>query len=87
MTEGSLIAPFLGALQACVSVLLTLCYGVIARRFGMVRDSSIKDMSSLCVKVFFPSLMVINLGSQLDVQSVRNYAVVLGKKKKVSLWQ
>ncbi|PGH23928.1 hypothetical protein AJ80_01990 [Polytolypa hystricis UAMH7299] len=77
MPAKELITSFLGALQACVSVLLTLCYGVIARRSGLVRDSSIRDMSALCVKVFFPALMVVNIGAQLRVEKVGNYAPVV----------
>ena len=49
-TEG--LAPaFLGALQASVAVLLTIGYGVIASQYGILRDSSAKDISKLCVKM------------------------------------
>ncbi|RHZ55764.1 Auxin Efflux Carrier superfamily [Aspergillus thermomutatus] len=68
---------FLGALQACISVLLTLSYGVAARHMGMVRESSIKDMSGVGIKLFFPALMIINLGSHLHASSILNYVPVL----------
>lgn len=49
-TEG--LAPaFLGALQASVAVLLTIGYGVIASQYNILRDSSAKDISKLCVKL------------------------------------
>lgn len=81
MVSNGLIAPFLGALQACISVLLTLCYGVAARKMRMVQEVSIKDMSALGVKLFFPALLIVNLGSHIHSGSVLNYVPVLGKSK------
>ncbi|KAL1987565.1 hypothetical protein VTN96DRAFT_3165 [Rasamsonia emersonii] len=74
---SGLLSPFLGALQACISVLLTLCYGVVARKAQLIREGSINDLSGLCVKVFLPALIIINLGSQLHLGSVLNYVPVL----------
>ncbi|RAK81373.1 Auxin Efflux Carrier superfamily [Aspergillus fijiensis CBS 313.89] len=68
---------FLGAFQACVSVLLTLAYGVIARYAGFVSETSIKDVSGLGIKLFFPALMVVNLGSNLHLSSILNYLPIL----------
>ncbi|PYI33551.1 auxin efflux carrier superfamily [Aspergillus indologenus CBS 114.80] len=68
---------FLGAFQACVSVLLTLAYGVIARYAGLVSETSIKDVSGLGIKLFFPALMVVNLGSNLHLSSILNYLPIL----------
>lgn len=79
--SSGLLAPFLGALQACISVLLTLCYGVAARKMRMVQEVSIKDMSGLGVKLFFPALLIVNLGDQLHSGSALNYLPVLGESK------
>ncbi|OJJ98524.1 hypothetical protein ASPACDRAFT_1857777 [Aspergillus aculeatus ATCC 16872] len=68
---------FLGAFQACVSVLLTLAYGVIARYAGLVSEISIKDVSGLGIKLFFPALMVVSLGSNLHLSSILNYLPIL----------
>lgn len=76
---SGLLPPFLGALQACTSVLLTLCYGVLARKAQLIREGSINDLSGLCVKVFLPALIIINLGSQLHLGSVLNYVPVLSE--------
>ncbi|KAL5049412.1 hypothetical protein BDW71DRAFT_160328 [Aspergillus fruticulosus] len=77
MAQGSLLTSFLGALQACVSVLLTLAYGVAARKFGLIQRSSIHDVSSLGVKVLLPALILVHLGEQLQLSNVLNYVPVL----------
>lgn len=78
MPEGSLITPFLGALQACVSVLLTLSYGAAARKFGLIQLTTIHDVSGLGVKVLLPALILAHLGEQLKLDNVLNYVPVLG---------
>ncbi|KAL4978904.1 hypothetical protein BDW66DRAFT_128984 [Aspergillus desertorum] len=77
MAQGSLLTSFLGALQACVSVLLTLAYGVAARKFGLIQRSSVHDVSSLGVKVLLPALILVHLGEQLELSNVLNYVPVL----------
>jgi hypothetical protein len=79
MAQGSLLTSFLGALQACVSVLLTLGYGVLTRHFGLIQTSSIHDVSGLGVKVFLPALILVHLGEQLKLDNAMNYLPVLGK--------
>ncbi|BCS25111.1 Auxin Efflux Carrier superfamily [Aspergillus puulaauensis] len=77
MPQGSLVVSFLGALQACVSVLLTLSYGVAARKFGLIQRSSIHDVSGLGVKVLLPALILVHLGEQLQLDNALNYVPVL----------
>jgi hypothetical protein len=77
--DDGLLPPFLGALQACVSVLLTMCYGVAARRLSLIHDATINDMSALGVKLFLPALIVVNLGKELHIGTALNYIPVLGK--------
>ncbi|RJE24340.1 Auxin Efflux Carrier superfamily [Aspergillus sclerotialis] len=77
MSENGFIAPLIGALQACVSVLLTMSYGVLARRLKLIREQSINDMGALGVKLFLPALLIINLGKQLHLGSAMNYLPVL----------
>jgi hypothetical protein len=79
MLEGDIVTPFLGALQACVSVLLTMSYGAIAERLRLVKESSISDMAGLGVKLFLPALIVVHLGEQLHADIVLNYVPVLGE--------
>lgn len=77
MGFARLLVPFLGAFQACISVLLTVIYGVAARQSKLIHESTIDDMSGICVKVFLPALIIVNLGSQLHVDNALNYVPVL----------
>ncbi|KAJ5621041.1 Auxin efflux carrier [Penicillium lagena] len=77
MGNKGLVVPFLGALQACISVLLTMCYGVAARRLRLIHEATINDMSGLGVKLFLPALIIVNLGRQLHLDTALNYLRVL----------
>ncbi|KAI9819019.1 MAG: hypothetical protein M1826_001234 [Phylliscum demangeonii] len=75
--RSSLGIAFLGGLQASVSVLLTIAYGVVATQFGILRDSSAQDISKLCVRMFLPALLVSSVGSQLSTSNVLDYVPVM----------
>ncbi|KAE8135261.1 auxin efflux carrier [Aspergillus pseudotamarii] len=77
MVDGDVDVPLVGALQACVSVLLTMSYGIAAQRFRLIQESSINDMAGLGVKLFLPALIIINLGEQLQLGNALNYIPVL----------
>lgn len=62
--------PFLGALQASFAVLLTIFYGVLAAQFNLISESSAKDVSKACVRLFLPALLIINVGEQLHQGTV-----------------
>lgn len=64
--------PLLGAVQASVAVLLTISYGVIAAQFKLLSQESAKDISKVCVRLFLPALLIVNVGSQLHVDTVRD---------------
>lgn len=83
--DDGLLPPFLGALQACVSVLLTMCYGVAARRLSLIHDATINDMLALGVKLFLPALIVVNLGKELHIETALNYIPVLGELPQICL--
>ncbi|KAF8474825.1 auxin efflux carrier [Kalaharituber pfeilii] len=72
-----LAVSFVGALQASLSVILTLGYGLLAARFGLIRNASAKDVSRLCVNIFLPMLIVTNVGSQIDVKSIKKYFLIM----------
>lgn len=86
MGAQGFIAPLLGALQACVTVLFTICYGVAAQRLQLIRRTSIDDMAGLGVKLFLPALIVVHLGEQLHAGSLINYVPVLGWSFSPSYW-
>lgn len=79
MSSGSLVTSFLGALQASLAVLLTIGYGVIAAQFDLLKASSAKDISKLCVRMFLPALLITNMGSQLHLDTVMRYVPILSK--------
>ncbi|OCL05116.1 hypothetical protein AOQ84DRAFT_433190 [Glonium stellatum] len=74
---SSILAAFLGALQASVSVLLTISYGVIVAQFNLLSESSAKDISKTCVRIFLPALLIHNVGSQLHLDTVMRYLPIL----------
>lgn len=78
MFGEDILVPLLGAFQACLSVLLTMCYGVATRRFCLLRREAINEMTGLGVKVFLPALLIVNLGNNLHYESALNYVPVLG---------
>lgn len=78
-SSSSTFVSFLGALQASLAVLLTISYGVIASRWKLLSDSSARDISKTCVRLFLPALLITNIGSELDVSTVGRYVPVLSK--------
>lgn len=67
---SELIVPFLGALQASVAVLLTIFTGVLASQFQLIGEKSSKEISKVCVRLFLPALLIVNVGSQLHFETV-----------------
>lgn len=74
--EDGIVPPFLGALQACTAVLLTLLYGILARQANIIHERTINDMTGLCVRVFLPALIMVKLGSELHIGIALNYVPV-----------
>ena len=77
--SSSLASSFLGALQASLSVLLTIGYGVIAAQFDLLSGPSTKEISKLCVRMFLPALLITNVGSQLHVETAVRYVPILSR--------
>lgn len=77
MSPTPLTVSFIGALQASLSVLLTLAYGLIAARFRLLKESSAKDVSKLCVNIFLPMLIVTNVGNQIDLGTLNKYYPIM----------
>ena len=66
-------AFFLGAFQVSLLVLLVISYVIIAAQFDILKGSTVKQISALCVRVFLPALLVTNVGSQLHADSGIRY--------------
>lgn len=73
------LSSFLGAVQASLAVLLTISYGVIASRFNLLKESSSRDISKTCVRLFLPALLITNVGSELHVDTALRYVPVLSE--------
>ncbi|KAL8889874.1 MAG: hypothetical protein Q9215_002910 [Flavoplaca cf. flavocitrina] len=73
----SLAVSFLGALQASLSVLLTIGVGVLASQFSILNQASTKELSTVCVRIFLPCLLISNLGENLSPDSAVRYASIL----------
>ena len=76
---NEVLTSFLGALQASLSVLLVISYGVIAAQFGFVKGDSTKQISTLCVRMFLPALLITKVGSQLHADTGIRYVPILSK--------
>ncbi len=76
---STLLTSFSGALQASLSVLLVIFYGVIAAQFGLIDNASAKKVSHLAVKLFLPFLLITKVGKELNLQNAVNYVPILGK--------
>jgi predicted permease len=79
MSSGGILPSFLGALQASLAVLLTISFGVLASRFNLLKDSSSRDISKTCVRLFLPALMITNVGAELHAETAWRYVPVLSK--------
>ena len=77
--QNSVLTSFIGALQGSVSVLLTIGYGMIAGQFKLIKDSSAKDISRLCVKLLQPALLIINVGSEVHPETLPRYFPIIGE--------
>ncbi|OTA64514.1 hypothetical protein K449DRAFT_392582 [Hypoxylon sp. EC38] len=75
--SSELLVSFLGAVQASLSVLLTISCGVVAAQFGLVTTEAAEQVSRLCVKVLLPCLLIIKLGSELHLDTAVRYVPVV----------
>lgn len=76
MADG-LLQPFLGALQAAGSVLLTIGFGVLASQYNLLSQEAAKNVSRFCVKMALPALMIANVGAELELDTVYRYGPLL----------
>ncbi|TKA66763.1 hypothetical protein B0A55_09654 [Friedmanniomyces simplex] len=76
-SSSSVVVPFLGALQASLSVLLTIAAGVLAAQTNLLSEKSSKEISKLCVRLFLPALLIVNVGSQLHLDTGIRYVPII----------
>jgi predicted permease len=74
---GPLLSSFVAAVQASLSVLLVISYGAIAARLGLLNSQHGKAISKICVKMFLPALLLVQIGSELHLGSANRYLIIL----------
>jgi hypothetical protein len=76
---SELLVPFAGAIQASISVLITILFGVVAAQCNLLSVNAAKEVSKLCVRMFLPALLIYKIGSNLHQDTGVRYVPVLSK--------
>ncbi|MBE3049931.1 hypothetical protein IMZ48_47020 [Candidatus Bathyarchaeota archaeon] len=71
------VVTFLSAVQASLSVLLTIAIGVVAAQYGFLDGTSAQHVSQLSVQIFLPLLLLTNIGSELEFETAARYLPIL----------
>ena len=77
MSDGGILQPFLGGIQATVSVILTISFGVAFSQFGLLDSDAATKISKTSVKVLLPCLLIHNLGKQLNPETAFEYVPII----------
>jgi hypothetical protein len=70
--------PFTGAIEAAVSVLLTIVFGVVAAQCNLLSPTAAKEVSRLCVRMFLPALLIYKIGDNLTLDTGVRYVPIVG---------
>ncbi|KAF2734814.1 hypothetical protein EJ04DRAFT_466019, partial [Polyplosphaeria fusca] len=76
-SSSELVVPFLGAIQAAFSVLLTIFYGVLTAQFNLLSVDAAKEVSKTSVRMFLPALLIYKIGSELHQGTALRYVPIL----------
>lgn len=74
---SSVVQPLLGGIQATVSVILTISFGVAFSQFGLLDADAASKISKTSVKVLLPCLLINNLGNNLNLETVHEYVPII----------
>jgi predicted permease len=77
MDASELVVPLVGALQASISVLITIFFGVLTAQFNLLSVGAAKEVSRACVRMFLPALLIYKLGSNLNKDTGILYLPIL----------
>ena len=75
---SDILPPFLGALQASLSVLLIVVYGALAAQYNLLTEGSSKDLSKTCVRLLLPTLLFIQVGQEIRPETIVAYVPIFG---------
>lgn len=76
MAATGIFESFLAAIQASLSVLLVIFYGGVAAHLNLLNSASTKAISKICVRMFLPALLIVDIGSQLHAGSADRYLII-----------
>jgi hypothetical protein len=79
MSSSGIVQPLLGGIQATVSVILTITFGVVFSQFGLLDADAASKISKTSVKVLLPCLLINNLGNQLKPETAYEYVPIISK--------
>ncbi|KAJ4992954.1 membrane transporter [Stagonosporopsis vannaccii] len=74
---SGIVQPLVGGIQATVSVILTITFGVAFSQFGLLDADAASKISKTSVKVLLPCLLINNLGSQLKPETAYEYVPII----------
>lgn len=74
---SGIVQPLVGGVQATISVILTIAFGVAFSQFGLLDADAAKKISKTSVKVLLPCLLINNLGSQLKPETAYEYVPII----------
>lgn len=74
---SGIVQPLLGGIQATVSVILTITFGVAFSQFGLLDADAASKISKTSVKVLLPCLLINNLGNQLKPETAYEYVPII----------
>lgn len=76
---SGIIQPLVGGIQATVSVILTIGFGVAFSQFGLLDADAASKISKTSVKVLLPCLLINNLGNTLNPDTAYEYVPIISK--------
>lgn len=74
---SGIVQPLLGGIQATVSVILTIGFGVAFSQFGLLDADAASKISKTSVKVLLPCLLINNLGNNLNPETAYEYVPII----------
>jgi auxin efflux carrier family protein len=77
MAPTGILESLVAAIQASLSVLLVLFYGGVASHLNLLDGKTGKVISKICVKMFLPALLLVKLGSEMQVENASRYGVIV----------
>ena len=77
MSSSEIMVPLVGAIQASISVLLTILFGVVASQFNLLSTNAAKEVSRLTVRLMLPALLIYKVGSEVQQGTAMRYVPIL----------